>query len=70
MNSKRYDGFLYENPYVETIKEIVENTVRKYPDEVAYMYKDVHGEPFKEFTYGEFDLVRISLGTALLDMGL
>ena len=70
MNNKKFDGALYEGPYVETLKEIIEGTVAKYPERAAYMYKDVHKEPFQEFTYKEFDKQRRALGTALLGMGL
>lgn len=70
MNNKKFDGALYEGPYVETLKEIIENTVAKTPEQVAYMYKDAHKEPFREITYKEFDKQRRALGTALLGMGL
>lgn len=70
MNNKKFDGALYEGPYVETLKEIIENTVAKSPERVAYMYKDTHKEPFREITYKEFDKQRRALGTALLGMGL
>lgn len=70
MNNKKFDGALYEGPYVETLKEIIEGTVAKYPERAAYMYKDVHKDPFQEFTYKEFDKQRRALGTALLGMGL
>lgn len=70
MNNKKYDGALYDGPYVETLKEIITNTVAQYPDRTAYMYKDVHKEPFKGITYKEFDVQRRGLGTELLSMGL
>lgn len=70
MNNKKYDGALYDGPYVETLKEIVTNTVAQYPNRTAYMYKDVHKEPFKGITYKEFDAQRRGLGTELLSMGL
>lgn len=70
MNNKKYDGVYYEGPYVETLKEVIENTVAEYPDRTAYMYKDVHKEPFQSITYKEFDVQRRALGTALLGMGL
>ena len=70
MNNKKYDGVYYEWPYVETLKEVIENTVAKYPDRTAYMYKDVHKDPFQSITYKEFDVQRRALGTALLGMGL
>lgn len=70
MNNKKYDGVYYEGPYVETLKEVIENTVAEYPDCTAYMYKDVHKDPFQSITYKEFDVQRRALGTALLGMGL
>lgn len=70
MNNKKYDGVYYEGPYVETLKEVIENTVAEYPDRTAYMYKDVHKDPFQSITYKEFDVQRRALGTALLGMGL
>ena len=70
MNKKKFAGAEYEGPYVETIKEIIENTVSTYPERVAYMYKDAHKEPFQKVTYNEFDRQRRALGTALLGMGL
>ena len=70
MNKKKYDGQLYKVPYVETIKEIVEMTEQGHPATVAYMYKDKHGEPFKQVTYAEFGAMRRALGTALIDLGL
>ena len=70
MNNKKYDGVYYEGPYVETLKEVIENTVAEYPDRAAYMYKDVHKDPFQSITYKEFDVQRRALGTALLGMGL
>ena len=70
MNNKKFDGVYYEGPYVETLKEVIESTVLEYPDRVAYMYKDVHKDPFQSITYKDFDVQRRALGTALLDMGL
>lgn len=69
MNSKRLDGALYENDYVETIKEIITGTAQRCADKPAYMYKDVSGEPFCSITYGEFKSHMDELGTALTDMG-
>lgn len=70
MNNRKYDGALYEFPYVETLKDIVTDTAEKRPDHAAYMYRDVHKQPFQEITYEEFDAQRRALGTALLAMGL
>lgn len=70
MNNKKYDGALYDVEYVETIKDFVDRSTTKYKNKIAYMYKDVHGRPFKKMTYGEFGAAKDALGTALIDMGL
>jgi long-chain acyl-CoA synthetase len=70
MNKKKYDGYMYDGPYVETIKEIIELTVGKHPDRNAYMFKHKHGEPFDAVTFREFDDMRKALGTELVDLGL
>jgi long-chain acyl-CoA synthetase len=70
MNNKKFDGRLYDMPYVETLKEIVDRTTDLRPDDPAYMYKNVHDEPFRVMTYGEFRTARDCLGTALINMGL
>ena len=40
MNKKKYENQLYDVSYVETLKELVDNSVLKFPDRAAYMYKD------------------------------
>lgn len=70
MNSKKYENSLYKVEYVETIREFIRATVNRYPDKWAYMYKDVHGEPWKHITYQEFYRKMNGLGTSLLNMGL
>ena len=70
MNSRKYENSLYKVEYVETIREFIRATVDRYPDRWAYMYKDVHGEPWKHITFREFYRKMNGLGTALLDMGL
>ena len=54
MNSRKYENSLYKVEYVETIREFIRATVDRYPDRWAYMYKDVHGEPWKHITFREF----------------
>ena len=54
MNKKKYENQLYDVRYVETLKELVDNSVLKFSDRAAYMYKDDHKEPFKTMTYAEF----------------
>ncbi len=39
MNKKKYENQLYA---VETLKELVDNSVLKFSDRAAYMYKDDH----------------------------
>ena len=50
MNKKKYENQLYDVSYVETLKELVDNSVLKFSDRAAYMYKDDHKEPFKTMT--------------------
>lgn len=53
MNKKKYENQLYDVSYVETLKELVDNSVLKFSGRAAYMYKDDHKEPFKTMTYAE-----------------
>lgn len=70
MNKKKYENKLYDVEYVDTLKEIIDKTVNKYPDRIAYMYKDVHKEDFKTVSFAEFKVAQNAIGTALIDMGL
>ena len=70
MNNKKYENELYSGPYIQTLKDIVTDTVAAHPDHPAYMYRDAHREPFRSVTFREFDEMRRALGTSLLDMGL
>ena len=69
MNKKKYENQLYDVNYVETLKELVDASVQKFPDRAAYMYKDDHKEPFKSMTYAEFKEEQDSIGTALVARG-
>ena len=69
MNKKKYENQLYDVSYVETLKELVDNSVLKFSDRAAYMYKDDHKEPFKAMTYAEFKDVQNAIGTALIERG-
>ena len=69
MNKKKYENQLYEVNYVETLKELVDTSVQKFPDRLAYMYKDDHKEPFKSMTYAEFKEEQNAIGTALVARG-
>ena len=69
MNKKKYENQLYDVSYVETLKELVDNSVLKFSDRAAYMYKDDHKEPFKTMTYAEFKDEQNAIGTALIERG-
>lgn len=69
MNKKKYENQLYNVNYVETLKELVDNSAQRFPDRVAYMYKDDHKEPFKTMTYAEFKEEQNAIGTALVARG-
>lgn len=70
MNKKKYDGRLYDVPFVETIKEFVDSSTARFAERPAYLYKDEHGTPFQQMTYGAFRTAQNALGTALLARGL
>ena len=69
MNKKKYENQLYDVSYVETLKELVDNSVLKFSDRAAYMYKDDHKETFKTMTYAEFKNEQNAIGTALIERG-
>ena len=69
MNKKKYENQLYDVSYVETLKELVDNSVLKFSDRAAYMYKDDHKETFKAMTYAEFKNEQNAIGTALIERG-
>lgn len=68
--ANRFDGREYDTRDIETIKDIIDYTTYEYPDRIMYMYKDVHKEPFKELSYGDFRERMDAMGTALIHMGL
>lgn len=70
MNSRTFDWKLYKVKPVETIKQLITETIEEHPDNVAYMYKKTHGETYQGVTYAEFAEAYNSLGTELLHMGL
>lgn len=70
MNSKKFDGMLYDCPYVESIKDIVDRSAAEYSERTAYMFKDSEGAGYRSISYEEFRLEQNSLGTALLELGL
>lgn len=64
---------VYEAEKVENFKELLERTVSKYPNNVAYKYKkDLESETpeYIEKTYEQFKSDITNLGTALLEIGL
>lgn len=69
MNSKKYAGALYSFEYVETLKDIINNSSLKYSDRPAYMYKESGDKDFKAITYHDFKKNIDELGTTLIDMG-
>ena len=68
--SLRFDGKEYEVVEINSIKEIIDNTIYECDDRVAYMYKVSHKEPFRELKYGDFKELMDALGTRLIHMGL
>lgn len=64
---------VYEAEKVEDFKELLNRTVAKYPNNVAYKYKkDLESETpeYIEKTYAQFKSDITNLGTALLEIGL
>ena len=62
-------------PYVEvdtitSIKDMIENSVKKYGDKTAMLIKKKTGEPYTHISYNELDKDVASLGTAFLDLNL
>lgn len=54
---------------IENLKEMLESTVERYPDSVAYYQKFKKGEAFTPITYKEFFQDVNAFGTALIDLG-
>ena len=63
-NLKYYDATHFRN-----LKELVENSVSKYKNKIAFMVKNKNGE-IKNITYEEFKNDIDGLGTELINMGL
>lgn len=64
---------IYEVEKVENFKELLNRTVKKYPNNIAYKYKkdyEVKKPEYTEKTYTELKQDILNLGTALLDLKL
>ena len=70
MEDKRMN--LYEATEFYNIREIIKNSVKKYPTNIAFIIKEKNDDKvnYKKITYKEFDEQINSLGTAFMDMGL
>ncbi len=70
MNSKRYDGKLYEVRKVTDLKDIVIQSTELFPDQAAYLEKDKALGEFVPIKYSRVRKDLEALGTRLVDMGL
>ena len=64
---------IYEPDQIENYRDLINRTVEKYPNNIAYKYKkDINSEKIEyiEKTYKEFNDDITSFGTALLKLGL
>ncbi len=70
MEDKRMN--LYEAEEFEDIRAIIKNSVKKYPENKAFIIKEAEGKniKYKNVTYKEFDKQIDSLGTSLVNLGL
>lgn len=69
MNKKRV---LYEAKEYRNIREMVEDTVKTYPENIAFIIKEKRGEKveYRNITYKMLQEDINKLGTALIDLGL
>ena len=69
MNKKRV---LYQSKEYKDIRELVNETVKTYPDNIAFIIKEKQGEKitYKNITYKMLKEDIDALGTALIDLGL
>lgn len=70
MNSKKYDGVLYEFREITDLKDMISSSAKLFKDKPAYLQKDRPGGQFVPITYGDFYRQMEALGTRLVDMGL
>lgn len=70
MEDKRMN--LYKATEFETIKDVIKNAVKKYPENNAFILKNKKEKEveYKKITYRQFDEDIDNLGTALINMGL
>ncbi len=70
MEDKRTN--LYEATEFDNLREIINNSVEKYPDNKAFIIKEKNGDEtnYINITYKQFGEEINSLGTKLIDMGL
>lgn len=63
---------IYEAKQFKNIREIIDNSVRLYPDNTAFIIKQKEGKEikYKNITYREFKDQNNYLGTALINLGL
>ena len=63
---------LYETKEYKDIKEMIQDTVKKYKDNIAFTLKEKIGEniSYKEITYSQMYEDVKALGTALISLGL
>ena len=72
-NMKNHSKKLYDIPEVKDYRELLNNTVSKYPDHIAYKYKKdpTAKEPeYVEISYKQFQTNVKEVSTALLELGL
>ena len=70
MEDKRMN--LYEATEFYTIRDVIKNAVKKYPENNAFILKEKKDKEvkYKNITYKQFDEDIDSLGTALVNLGL
>lgn len=70
MEDKRMN--IFEATEFENIRDIIKNSVHKYPDNKAFILKETNGKEikYKNITYKEFDKEVDCLGTKFINMGL
>jgi long-chain acyl-CoA synthetase len=69
MNKK---SILYSTKEFRDVREVIENTVKQYPENIAFIIKEKQKEKvnYKNITYKMLQYDINKLGTALIDMGL
>lgn len=73
MGKKKLNSEIYKIDEINNFKELVERSAEKYPNNIAYKFKQNFGKPNQiivEKTYNEVKQEIEALGTMLLEMGL